>query len=293
MNRKQWPGSAGGRLHFRILGAVQAQVGKDEVQIPAAQQRVILASLLLHNNRVVSIDRIAYFLWGENLPPSAVATIRTYVMRLRRTLGEVASERIITRAPGYMIELTNEESDLCSFLELRGKAAELAAASRVAEASATLSAGLNLWRDEPLMDIPSSPLHDGEVPPLVELHMQTMEWWIDLELQLGRHAQLTPQLSHLTRAHPLRESLTARLMLALHGAGRQSDALAAFLHTRNLLIEQLGTEPGRELCSVQHQILTGNGGDTAEHRRPVPQSAAEPREPHSWMSPLPMAVGYS
>ncbi|MFD9734933.1 BTAD domain-containing putative transcriptional regulator [Umezawaea sp. NPDC059074] len=244
-----------------------------EVAIPAAQQRIILAGLLLYNNRVVSIDRIAWFLWGENLPPSAVPTIRTYVMRLRRTLGPRVAERIITKAPGYMINVGPGESDLATFFDLHGRAVDLATDGRTGEASSALSSALALWRDAPLLDVPSPTLQDMEVPPLLELRMQTLEWWIDLELGLGRHARLVPELSHLVRAHPLRETLTAQLMLALHGAGRQSDALAAFLHTRNLLIEQLGSEPGHELRHVQRLILRTDGGP--QHTRPqVPEQVS-------------------
>ncbi|PRY32493.1 DNA-binding SARP family transcriptional activator [Umezawaea tangerina] len=268
------------RIRFGIFGPTQAVVDDVEVAIPAAQQRIILAGLLLYNNRVVSIDRIAWFLWGEKLPPSAVPTIRTYVMRLRRTLGPQVAERIVTKAPGYMITVSPGESDLASFFDLHGRAGELAAEGRHAEASTALSSALALWRDAPLLDVPSPTLQDMEVPPLLELRMQTLEWWIDLELQLGRHARLVPQLSHLVRAHPLRETLTAQLMLALHGAGRQSDALAAFLHTRNLLIEQLGSEPGQELRHVQRLILRTDGGP--RHARPqVPAQATDRGSAHS------------
>jgi DNA-binding SARP family transcriptional activator len=257
------------QLYFGILGPTKAMVDDTEVPIPATRQRVILAGLLLYSNRVVSIDRIAYFLWGEELPPSAVATVRTYIMRLRRTLGPQAADRITTKAPGYIMDVRPGESDLATFFDLRKKAADLAAADKLADASATLSSALALWRNAPLLDVPSPALQDMEVTPLLERRMQTLEWRIDLDLQLGRHAQLVPELSHMVRKHPLRESLTAKLMIALYGAGRQSDALAVFLRTRALLIEQLGSEPGQELCDVQRLILSLNGG-SSPIRQPPP-----------------------
>lgn len=247
-------------IRFGIFGPTEVFLDDVEIPVPAAQQRTILAALLLYNNRVVSIDRIAWFLWGEDLPPSAVPTIRTYVMRLRRTVGPQVAERITTKAPGYMMNVGPCESDLAKFFDLHGRAGGLATNGRLAEASSALAAALALWRDAPLLDVPSPALQEIEVPPLLELRMQTLEWWIDLELQLGRHAQLVPELSHLVRAHPLRESLTAQLMLALHRAGRQSDALAAYLHIRKMLIEQLGSEPGEELCQVQQLILRTTPG---------------------------------
>lgn len=257
------------RIRFGIFGPTEAFLNDVEIPVPAAQQRTILAGLLLYNNRVVSIDRIAWFLWGEDLPPSAVPTIRTYVMRLRRTLGEQVAERITTKAPGYMMSVDPGESDLATFFHLHGRAAQLVAEGRIAEASVALSSALSLWRDVPLLDVPSPTLQDIEVPPLLELRMQTLEWWVDLELRLGRHSHLVPELSHLVRAHPLRESLTAQLMLALHGAGRQSDALAAFLHIRKMLIDQLGSEPGEELRHAQRLILRTTDGPR-HARAPTP-----------------------
>jgi DNA-binding SARP family transcriptional activator len=257
----------GTEVHFGILGPVQTVVDGAEIPIPATQQRVVLAGLLLNTNRVVSIDRIAYFLWGEDLPPSSVATVRTYIMRLRRTLGPCAASRIITKAPGYIIELDSGENDLATFCDLRTNAANLAAENRHAEASAALSSALALWRNAPLLDVPSPTLQDMEVPPLQELRLQTLEWRIDLDMRLGRHAQLVPELSHLVREHPLRESLTAKLMIALHHAGRQSDALAVFLRARALLVEQLGTEPGQELRDAQRLILSLSAGSGRLPRR--------------------------
>lgn len=267
MRRTRNDHARGTQVHFGILGPVQAVVDDAEIPIPAAQQRVILAGLLLNSNRVVSIDRIAYFLWGEDLPPSSVATVRTYIMRLRRTLGPGAAGRIITKAPGYIIDIGPGENDLSTFFGLREKAADLAAGNNYAQASATLSSALALWRNAPLLDVPSPALQDMEVPPLHELRMQTLEWRIDLDMRLGRHAQLVPELARLVREHPLRESLTAKLMIALHNAGRRSDALAVFLRTRTLLIEQLGTEPGQELRDAQRLILSPDAGSG---RLPLP-----------------------
>jgi len=44
----------------------------------------------------------------------------------------------------------------------------------------------------------------------------------------------------------MRESLRGLLMSALHKDGRDAEALEVYQETRQVLIDQLGIEPGRE-----------------------------------------------
>ncbi|WP_350283983.1 AfsR/SARP family transcriptional regulator [Streptomyces graminofaciens] len=223
--------------------------------MPAARQRVILAALVLNANRVVPVDNIASFVWDGTPPPSAAATIRTYVMRLRQVLGKAGRARITTRAPGYLIELDEDETDLGRFTAHRKTADALVQAGRTSEAVEELRKALALWRHDPLMDVPSRTLHDVEASHLQRLHLQTRIWRVDLDLELQRHAEILPELWQMVREHPLHEGLIGRLMLALFRSGQQPEALDLFQRTRAALIDQLGTEPGSELRAVQRRIL--------------------------------------
>ncbi|MET9230749.1 BTAD domain-containing putative transcriptional regulator [Lentzea sp. NPDC003310] len=62
-------------------------------------------------------------------------------------------------------------------------------------------------------------------------------------------------LEALAAAHPLREDVQARLMLALNAAGRRSDALALFARVRSALADELGVDPGEALTAAHLAVL--------------------------------------
>jgi tetratricopeptide (TPR) repeat protein len=116
-------------------------------------------------------------------------------------------------------------------------------------------AALDLWRDEPLSDVNLPQLAAVELPRLMELRLQARELSVEAALQLGRHAEAMAGLRQLTAANPLREHLHAMLMLALYRCGRRGEALDAYRHARDVLVEDLGSEPGPELQALHRQIL--------------------------------------
>src|SRR5687768_7208535 len=77
--------------------------------IGSPKQRRVLAALAVHAGHVVSIDRLADIVWSGEPPPSAEATLRNYVARLRALLG---SDAILTRAPGYVLGPTVAVDDV-------------------------------------------------------------------------------------------------------------------------------------------------------------------------------------
>ena len=68
---------------------------------------------------------------------------------------------------------------------------------------------------------------------------------------LGRHGVLVGELESLVARHPLRERLWAALMLALYRSGRQADAVRAYQRARDVLVGELGLEPGAELRRLE------------------------------------------
>jgi hypothetical protein len=113
-----------------------------------------------------------------------------------------------------------------------------------------------LWRGEPLADTRSEVLAARELPRLTELRLQVLEARIEASLQLGDHTRVIGELRQLASEHPLREHLSALLMLALYRDGRPGEALTAYQQARAVLVAELGIEPGERLHELQRQILT-------------------------------------
>jgi DNA-binding SARP family transcriptional activator/tetratricopeptide (TPR) repeat protein len=241
---------------FCLLGPLLVRRGGVTCPVAPGKQRVVLAALLLSAGRVVSFDELTEALWGAAPPPSARVTVQNHVMRLRRALGDAA--RIRTHPHGYQIVVADGELDVSRF-EARLAAARAAARDGSWEAAAGQArAGLALWRGEPLADVESDLLVIRDIPRLAELRLQAVEVRLDADLHVGRHAEVITELQGLAAAHPLREGLHGLLMLALYRCGRQAEALAAYARARQILVDELGTEPGAGLRELHRQILNGD-----------------------------------
>jgi DNA-binding SARP family transcriptional activator/Tfp pilus assembly protein PilF len=244
-------------VEFRLLGPLAVGHGDSAAVIPAAKQRVLLAALLLKANGVVQLPELADALWGSEVPRSATMTVRNYVRRLRENLPEPHRSRIATRPGGYLLAADAAEIDVLLFADLQAQAEVAARRRHWADASARLRAALSLWRGEPLADVPSDLLVLRELPRLAEMRMQALDCRIEAELNLGLHRELVPELRALVAENPLREGLRGQLMLALARCGRQAEALAEYQHSRRLLLDELGVEPGPGLRHVHQLVLAG------------------------------------
>jgi DNA-binding SARP family transcriptional activator len=252
--------------------------------VSAPRLRTVLAVLLWRANRPVPTDELADMVWDGAPPGGAPEAIRSLVMRLRRRLDEQAAARIVTRAPGYAIEVSSHELDASRLETLTHQADAAIRAGRWAEATRTAAEALGLWRGTPLADVPSQLLRDQWVPNLEQLHVQVLAGRIEADLHEGRHEQLIPELQELTARHPLREHFHGQLMLALAGSGRRAEALAAYQEACRTLAAELGIDPGGELRRLHQRILAGDASLTApptasDAPGPAPaQTAPVPRQ---------------
>jgi DNA-binding SARP family transcriptional activator len=273
-------------MEFFLLGPLLVcTAARAEIQVPAGKQRVLLAVLLLHPNRVVSVDVLVEALWGGEPPPSATAAMRNYVKRLRTTLNDADHDLIRTVPGGYAIRVAQGGLDVTRFEELERAGREAAAAGDWDSAADLLRTALSLWRGEPFEGVRSEWLAVRELPRLAELRLRALETLIDLDLRLGRHDEAVTELLRLTKVHPLRERLYHLLMLALCQEGRHAEAVTVYQSARRALIAELGTEPGPDLRGLHRRILTadptlaGSGPRRAAPAVAVPEARRGPPPP--------------
>jgi DNA-binding SARP family transcriptional activator len=235
-------------MEFRLLGPLEVVEDGRVLHLGGPKRRALLALLLLHAGRVVSTERVIDDLWGESPPATVAKTLQTHVSRLRKDLG---AHRLITRSPGYAVQVEPSELDLARFERLVSEARQ----SAPGEAAQRLREALALWRGPPLADLAYEPFVQAEIGRLEELRLATLEERINADLRLGRHAELVGELEALCAEHPQRERLRGQLMIALYRSGRQAEALESYRAARSALVEELGIEPGRPLRELHQAIL--------------------------------------
>lgn len=261
-------------LEFRILGPLEVVGDRGPLPLGGPKQRATLAILLLGANRVVSIDRLADDLYAGAAPATAVTQVQRQISELRKALGEASA--IETRPPGYLIRVAADCLDLARF-EQRTSDATSAFARGEAEAAADLlREALALWRGAPLADLAYESFAQVAIARLEEIRLAALELRVEVDLSFGRHGELIGELAALVSEHPLRESLSAQLMLALYRSGRQAESLDVYRRTRGALVEQFGIEPTPALRALERAILTHDPSlDVGILRRDQTASAAE------------------
>lgn len=239
-------------VEFRVLGPLEVIGPQGPVRIRSARQRTILALLLLHSGDTVSADRLVDELWGDDPPPSAQHALEVHVSNLRRAIG---TERVETQPGGYRLRMEGSEIDLARFEALVADAFTMSTEGHQERAARRLAAALALWRGSALSDLADGGVARAERAHLDELHAVSLERWIDAELACGHHLELLPDLRRTVAEMPLREEISARLMLALYRSGRQSEALDVYQAARATLDRELGVEPGQALEALQRAVL--------------------------------------
>ncbi|MBO0918603.1 AfsR/SARP family transcriptional regulator [Streptomyces laculatispora] len=272
-------------LYFSVLGPVRARRNGETLPSGSPQQRALLTALLLRGGHTATAAELIDAIWGDEPPSQALAAVRTYASRLRKILGP---QTLASDSGGYAMRTGPDALDVTVAEELAAGADKARAAGDRGRARVLLNKALALWDGEALASVPG-PYAENQRTRLEEWRLQLTETRLDLDLEVGCHAEAVSELTALTAAHPLRERLRELLMVALYRSGRQAEALAVYADTRRLLAEELGVDPRPELAQLQQRILQAD----EELARPAddPAPAAAPVRPAQLPATVPDFTG--
>jgi peptide/nickel transport system substrate-binding protein len=247
---------AGEGLEILLLGPVEVRFDGRTINVGGARQRALLANLALQIGRVVASARLIDDLWGSDPPASAGHAVEASVSRLRGVLRAAGADGcLVTRSPGYAIEIEPARIDAHRFAAIAGEASAVFDAGDPERASALLAEALGLWRGSALADLDGTPFAVVAAQRLEAERIAVVERRIDADLASGRHLELVGELEGLVAANPFHERFHEQLVVALYRAGRQRDALSAYSRARETLVGELGVEPRPELQRLQAAIL--------------------------------------
>lgn len=244
------------RWRFLVLGPLEVTVDGTALPLGGPKQRSVLAMLLLEAGRVVPASRLLDAVWGADGSDAAQGSLQVHVSALRKQLREDgAPERLAYVRPGYTLHVEPGELDLHEADDALARARDLRAAGDDAAAAHLLRFSLSLWRGPALADLADIPSMAPVIHGVERRREVLQHECVDVELALGRHLALVPELEEAVAASPLDERLAGQYMLALYRSGRQADALAAYHRTASRLADELGIDPGHPLRAVHEAIL--------------------------------------
>jgi SARP family transcriptional regulator, regulator of embCAB operon len=252
-------------IEVRILGSLQATILGRSFVPTATKPRTVLALLLLNADHMVSTSALQRELWGSDPPRSALTTVQTYILQIRKLLAtalggdEAAAKQIlVTTTWGYMFRMNTVERDLDAYNRYVGAGTEALHEGESTRASALLTSALRLWTADALVDVAAGSVLSAAIVRLHSSRATVLEQRIEADLKRGAHQRVLGELAALTAEDAFNENLRALYIVALHRCGRRRDALTEYQQTRELLIAELGLEPGIQLQRAHQAILAGD-----------------------------------
>ncbi|GLY93176.1 BTAD domain-containing putative transcriptional regulator [Actinoplanes sp. NBRC 103695] len=265
-------------IDIRVLGPLEVRLGERPIHLGTPKQRTVLALLVLHAGRPVSVSRLVDELWPESAPESAVANVTTYVSRLRRSLSAHGCE-LDRRDAQYVLTAAAGAIDLRRFAESADRGDAAWRAGDVAGAAAHYSGAVRLWRGDLVDGVTAGPELSAARAEWDDRRLAVFERSVRARLRLGYAAEESSGLRRHTGAEPLRETGWQLLMAALHLAGNPAAALEAYARAKDVLAARLGVDPGPGLRDMHRAVLRSDDAAVLALLAPAPAPPAARPEP--------------
>jgi predicted ATPase/DNA-binding SARP family transcriptional activator len=237
---------------FRVLGPLELDLGDGVVIAPqGVRTRALLAALLLRPGSVVPVHRLADVVWGER-STHPENSVHVAVGRLRRALGP-AGCRVITRAPGYLLDMDGARLDADLF-EANCRAARDQVIRNPSAAVTLFDQALALWRGPAFGQFAES-FAAPAAARLERLHIAAAEQRAEALLGSNAPDDAAAAASDLIARDPLAARPVAVLMRALAEQGQIAAALEAYSRHTGRMRAELGLDPTLELQELHTRLL--------------------------------------
>jgi DNA-binding SARP family transcriptional activator len=257
---------------FRVLGPVEIATADSDHPINGSHVRGVLAALLLRANESMPQRGLVDALWDQP-PRSARVNIRTFVMKLRRSLMAVDPEldgRLQTRrhqtGATYRLLVEPGEFDLDLFEHAWATGRTALADGHLDTALLRLDEALSLWQGAAGEDVPPGGWVAHHLSGLNEQRVTAEEDFLAARIAKGQAAGVIARLRGLVRANPGRERAAALLLLANYRLGDVPAALNTFTRTRTALVTHFAVEPGPALRRLHVAALARDDGVLLSNR---------------------------
>jgi len=246
-------------VDIQALGEIEVRTDPSGEPLPLGgpTQRRLFAYLLDRSNSIVSIDRLVEVTWSDGeAPPRAEHNVRTYVHRLRQSLGD-HGDRLETLGAGYRLHVAEDEVDLRRFLR---SCEEAKRQSQFGNSAGTLDhvrAALTLWEGPPYAEFRDESWTAASRNQADAAYLSLRELRADVLLETGDSEAALAEAHELTAAHPLHEGPQRLVMTALASQGQRAEALRSFQSFRSRLIDEIGIEPSDALYELDRSIAAG------------------------------------
>ncbi|MFB7939990.1 BTAD domain-containing putative transcriptional regulator [Streptomyces sp. NPDC056049] len=244
-----------------LLGPVRLR--HEDVRLPLGpvRRQAVLVALALRPGVLVTPEQLLDSVWGDDPPKSGRSVLPSYVYALRRDLelpgGEPGKSLIRGERGGYRLASDRFTLDLTDLAAYTDAARRARTAGDPAGAAEQLARALALFDGEPLAGLPG-PFARQERERLLNRRREARVQRLECLVDLGRYGEVLDDLAELCASGPYDEPLAALRMRALHGSGRQGEALTVFADLSRLLRTELGASPGDALSRVHEAILRGD-----------------------------------
>ena len=155
------------RLEIRVLGPVEIAWDGLPIDIGGVKARALVARLLIDRHIIVSVDRLVDSLWHDNDGMGAEIAMRSTISRLRKRIREagVPEDVIVTRAPGYLLDVPAEATDVLRLERLVAEGRTQLARRHPSECVRLLSEAEGLWRGPAYSEVRDEPFAAGGGAP--------------------------------------------------------------------------------------------------------------------------------